>query len=138
MKTLKIGYENREMLIDDIYVHDSFFAGFCYNYEEKKISFSCKNNFLKKCFSFDFQNVIFLNVQSCGFWGGGNCVLWIELLENSKYMQELVARANKTNSFEFSALDTKTRFLEIEIQINSGDAIFIICESLDFLEEDLE
>ena len=56
-----ITYQNKEKA-DSIYVHDSIFSGFLYNYEKREIVLSCKNTYLKKKFQIVFSNVVYANL----------------------------------------------------------------------------
>ena len=46
---MRFNYQNQEK-VNDLYVHDSDFEGFCYDYDKRQIKLSCKNRFLKKYF----------------------------------------------------------------------------------------
>lgn len=137
----EISYLNKKILEDEIYIHDSFFTGFCYDYLQKQIDLSCVNYFLNKKFFFKFQKVLSFDMQSCNFWGSDNRILWIELVEESSFMKGLVEQEEAINGslpFIPSVLDNTEKLLEIKIQISSGDVLFIICELVEFQEEDLK
>ena len=44
---MKINYINKNE-IDNLYLHDSIFYGYQYNYDERIISFSCENKLLRQ------------------------------------------------------------------------------------------
>lgn len=130
-----IDCKNKES-IKDLYIHDSIFDGYCYNYSKRQISLSCENSFLKKRFDFIFNNVIFSSMQSCSFWHGGNSILDIYLEENTAQMNQLLEIQNSNQDlYEDSYIDKGINYLSVGIKINSGDMLFIICEKIEFLEE---
>ena len=131
-------YSNRKDL-EEICVHDSVFYGFEYNYSEKQIKFNCDYSFERTNHSFVFNNVIFLNVQTCFFWcDGGSNILWLSVEDDSVYMDELYRLKAKNEPCYNSCLDKDISYLQLEFQLNSGDTIFIICESVDVEETPCE
>lgn len=128
-------YENRDQL-DKQYIHDSEFNGYRYDYNERKIIISCIDSFYKRRIQLIFCNVIFSEMQSCLFWYGGNSIYDIWLEKNSYQMQHLlkIQKSNK-DKYDYNCLTEGINYLEIKIQINSGDTFFIICESLNWVEE---
>ena len=95
-ESMRINYNSKE-IIREIYVHDSLFCGFNYNYDERIISFTCKQitvceqiSYCKK-HHFNFNNVIACNMQSCVFWGEGYNILSFSYEENSPYFKQLLA-----------------------------------------------
>lgn len=123
-------------IIDNIYIHDSIFSGFSYNYKSREIFLECEQRYLNKRFRFLFHNVILCNMQSCSFWHGGNSILDISLEESSSQMNELIEIQNQHKElYKGSYLDQGISYLQIKFEINSGDILFIICESFDLEEE---
>jgi hypothetical protein len=128
----KIDYNNKNE-INNLRVHDSEFNGLCYNYKKRQISFSCKNSFFNEDFEFIFNNVIFCSMQSCSFWHGGNNILNIYLEENSAHMKQLIEIQNSDmDLYDGSYLSKGIIYLPIEMEINSGDKLLIICESINY------
>lgn len=129
-------YSNRYE-INDLYVHDSLFKGYSYDYQKRQITFSCENHYLKKSFNFEFSNVIFSKLQSCCFWGA-NCfyIYDIELKENTDDFKQLMNIKNiKPDWFKHSYLDKNNiKYITVEILLNSGDTLLIICESVNLTE----
>lgn len=132
-------YSNRKDL-EEICVHDSVFYGFEYNYSEKQIKFNCDYSFERTNHSFVFNNVIFFNVQTCFFWCvGGPNILWLSVKDESSYMDELnKVQTENEKLYKYSCLDRDICYLQLEFQLNSGDTIFIICESVDVEETPCE
>lgn len=124
-------YSNRKDL-EEICVHDSVFYGFEYNYAKKQIKFNCDYSFNMTKTSFVFNNVIFFNVQSCKFWGTAINILWLNVEDESSYMNELnKVQTENAENYKYSSLDKGISYLQLEFQLNSGDTNFIICESVD-------
>ena len=128
-----ITYENKKQ-VDDIYVHDSTFTGFLYNYEDREIVLSCKNIYLKKELHFVFSNVVHVNLQSCSFWHGGDSIYALYLGDASVQEQILRAYGENNNWLEGSYLDEGISFILVVIQINSGDVLEILCEGIEYIE----
>ena len=129
---MKINYINKNE-IDNLYLHDSIFYGYQYNYDERIITFSCENKLLNKKFNFTFNNVIFCSMQSCLFWGGGDSIFDICIKENEIEKEQLIKIQNSNKAYhDFSRLSKKGTFFTVELQINSGDTLTIICEDLDY------
>ena len=53
-----------------------------------------------------------------------------------KRYQEL--RSSEKETIKFSCLDKNVSYMPIEIQINSGDMLYFLCECVDFFEKDLD
>ena len=129
--------ENKSV-IDDLYIHDSIFTGFNYDYINRKVYFVCENPYLNKKFDFKFHNVLLLDMQSCSFWHGGNRILDIFIEESTPRMNELFEIQKQYKElYEGSYLDQKILYLQIKFQINSGDVLLIICEYIEFEEQNI-
>lgn len=122
--------------IDGLYVHDNVFNGYIYEYEKHIVKMTCFDERKNVNRELVFNNVIFIENQSCEFWGSGNSIydIWVEK-DNSKLVllrkHYLDIAPNINNSNELDIFD---KYIEICIQLNSGDKISILCESLELLE----
>ena len=134
---MRIRFENKNQL-NNIHIHDSEFAGYCYDYDKRQVCFSCNNIFDKKVVSFVFENVVLLHLQSCSFWHGGNSILWMSVLDKNEYLEELISQqlAN-AEKFKSSYLDRGIQYVALEFTIHSGDTLLIICESISYSESSL-
>lgn len=126
--------KNREK-VDELYIHDSEFAGFSYDYDKRVVYLNCDNYYLKKRFKFVFHNVIWCGMQSCLFWGGGNSILDIHLEEPCAKMEELYTMSEKMRP-PFH-VNRSISYLPVGFLINSGDTLLIICEAMKMTENDL-
>ena len=134
---MNINFANKNE-INNIYVHDSIYEGFTYTYNQRTIEMNCKNFYLHKEFHFQFNNVIFCEMQSCSFWRGGNYILNISLEENSQQLNDLLKlQSQHKDLYKGSYLDREINYLSIRVEINSGDTMLIICENVDFVENDM-
>lgn len=134
---MRFTYENRDQL-DKQYIHDSFFEGFYYDYEKRQISFSCMDGLFEKRINLLFDNVIFTEMQSCEFWGPGNSIyaMWHE--EDTHQMRHLKDTANlNKGKYDDSFFTDEKKYIQIQIQLNSGDSLLIICESMEWNEKSL-
>ena len=89
-----------------------------------------ENLYLRKGMELEFENVIGIHMQDCGFWGGGNSILGIYPGDG-----QLLARYRETaqinQNFDFADLiDPENEFIEFEIEINSGGNLLVVCEAL--------
>lgn len=86
---MKFVYENRKE-IDEQYLHDSYFEGFQYDYDKRQIYISCIDGRRKKVNHLYFENVIFLEMQSCQFWAPGNSIYDIWNEDDSDHLKKLI------------------------------------------------
>ena len=132
---MKINFENKNEL-NKLYIHDSEFFGYCYNYSKRQISFLCDDLYYRKRTQLIFSNVILSNLQSCSFWHSGSSILYVNLEENPSQLQELMEiQKEKQDIYEGSYLDRGIKYLPIVFQLNSGDTLLIICETMEWTEE---
>ena len=127
--------------INHIHIHDSSYEGFRYDYDNRLIEMRCENDYLKKKFTLIFHNVILFEVQSCMFWHGGNAIMYIALSDDSPLAKKYQDLQNMDREkLELTCLDKNDgiQYIPIEIQINSGDMLYLVCESVDFNEEELD
>ena len=76
-------------------------------------------------------------MQSCLFWKGGDSILVVYLDENNDELKHLIEIQNsKPDLYDGSCLSESTDYLPVVFEINSGDVLLIICESLDIIEEE--
>lgn len=135
---MRFTYQNRKE-IDNQYIHDSQFMGFEYDYDKREIRIFCDNYYVHKRNRLFFRNVIFLEMQSCEFWGMGNSILEIWAEENTEQIKSLMEKFEESKQpDDICRLVDGTKYLEIGMLLNSGDTMLIICESLYWEQESLE
>ncbi|HIW51152.1 MAG TPA: hypothetical protein IAA10_09410 [Candidatus Blautia intestinavium] len=134
---MKFTFKNKKE-IQNLYLHDSLFKGFTYDYEERKLSLSIMNEEESKKIVLTFSDILFLKMEAYGLWGKGveriNS-MWLE--EKSDYMnkaQKLLAE-EKEKYPECYEHAPAINYFQINLQVLSGDEISIICESMDWEEE---
>lgn len=134
-----INYSNREET-DKIYLHDSEFEGFKYDYENRQITMTCKNYYFKKISYFKFNNVIFSRLQSCGFWGFTLRIYAIYVIETPvEFVQEIAnVQEERPDWIKSSYIGDGTEFFAVEIKVISGDAFQIVCESIEYTESEFD
>lgn len=128
-----IVFENKH-LIDNIQIHDCEFVGYSYDYIKRQVSISCRNIFEKRITDLIFENVIFLQLQSCSFWHGGNAIMWMDTCDWGEHLVNLSKQADGCTD---SYLSQGIQYFAIELTINSGDTLLIVCERLIHLESPL-
>ena len=125
-----------EDLINDLYIHDSTFDGFFYNYTKRQIDLVCNNTLRKVRFHFQFNNTLSCYLQSCSFWHGGNSVMDVCVEKNSPQMDELnKLQEQHKEIYEGSYLDRGIIYMQVKFLLNSGDTLLVICENIHFREE---
>lgn len=128
-------YENAKA-IEDIYFHDCTFEGFVYDYDQREVRFAMNHDWMGKRYSLRFQNVVALQVQGCGFWGGCNAVyhLWID--DDPAYFHSLEElQTQNAESYRYSQLDQGIRFISLILQTIGGDELKITCQQVEVTEE---
>lgn len=135
---MKFTYANRQDL-DEQYIHDSEFEGYHYDYDNREIVFSCVDGFGEKRIHLAFHGVIFVEMQACAFWmpwANSICHMWHE--ENTPQMDRLIDLVNSDREYyDKNYLTEGIDYIQIRIQILSGDTLLIICEDLEWTEEKL-
>lgn len=137
-------YQNRKE-INKVYLHDSLFYDVIIDIEKKTIEMNLnrwepdKYDEYNKC-KVTFENVLHFEFDRLDFWGsGGECINTIFLGDDNlpnKYIKEKLEKAteeyrakNCSNPEDFFSKD-KERFINIGLEIMSGDIISIICEKM--------
>lgn len=135
---MHIGWKNRKLL-DEFRIHDSEFGGLNYDYDKRIIEIICSNYCLEKMFNITFNNVILFEVQSCCFWSEGNNIRGMYIEECSHNLKELkkIQNDNKED-YQGSYLNRGFTYMEVTIELNSGDEIHIICQSVDCIENEMD
>lgn len=77
-----------------------------------------------------------MEMQGCGFWGGGNAVYHLGNDDNPEYFHRL-EQLQTQNPANFR-LDQDIRFLSVIMQLNSGDELKITCQTLEMTEDALQ
>ncbi len=127
---------NNKAVINNLYIHDSYFQGFTYNYTDHSIVFECINPYLNKTFIFKFINVIFFSTQECDFWGGGDRILEWYSDDCQDILTHLFQEQKGIDNQYLELLEVKYRpYIQICFLINSGAQLTIICEKVDFIEK---
>ena len=137
-----IDYTNRE-LIKDICLNEGIFIGCSYDYTEKELSLAIRQTIsnsqtimVDKYFTFSFLNVIYLDVQGCELGEESNQIACIYLDEAETKLKALKSELEQ-NSFIGFLLDKDIDFFTVGLEMTSGDNITVICESIDYMENDL-
>lgn len=123
---------NNQYAIEDLYLHDSIFQGFCYDYESREISFACYNPHQRTKHSILLKNIVAFNVQSCEFWGAESRIydIWIDK-EPTYFEQLLQLQKLHKQEYEFSCLDKGVSYISVVIQLVSGDEFKFTCQTIE-------
>ena len=134
---MKFNWKNRNE-IDDIYIHDSIFKGYFYDYEKREIELYCEYIYSEEEIDeikFVFHNVIMNQLQSCCLWGTGIHVLVVYYDENNILLEEAkqqVEEAKRKWGRVTFIDDEKMEYLPIVFEMNSGDILMIVCEEFEY------
>lgn len=101
---------------------------------------TCKNYYLKKIYDFKFNNVVFNRLQSCGFWGFTFRIYAIYVIEiPDDFIREIAdVQEERPDWIENSYIGDGTEYFAVEIKVISGDALQIVCESLEYTESNFD
>ena len=117
--------------IEQLGVHDCVFSGFSYDYENRKVDFVLVDPIARIDHVFCFENVIFIDLQSCSFWHGGCNVIDMYVnelpLAQERYWKD---EAGKHDWYIGSQLGKGIAYISVGLQLNSGDTLDIISETL--------
>lgn len=131
---MKITYQNKNVIEENISIHDALFEGFTYNYDNKCIHL-CVNEYHNGIkFNMNFVNVYGMEMFSYDAWGPGyNIMEWI-LVDSSedRFMRCLLS---SSEAYSFTRLISKDKLLGTSFTLNSGDTLTIVCEYIEFSEE---
>ncbi len=134
---MRIDYSNKGIIDSkDIYVHDAVFTGFNYDYENNIIEFEAIEYYYKKHFKFKFCNVLGFEMLSCDFWGRSPHInVWYTSDTNdlSTKMKDI----QREKKWELRLKDTN-KWVESIISFISGDTLTIVCEYIEFEENEYQ
>lgn len=124
--------------IEKINLHDADFEKVNFDYYTKNIEIKLINRSWKDSnYLLDFHNVLYYEMTCCDFWGGGyNVVCWSSL-DTTEIFDKLLRleRVEKAKSFngtpEQYTFMNLSEYLGIEICINSGDKLKIVCKEIE-------
>lgn len=137
-------YQNRKK-INELYMHDSLLIGLIVDMCNKKIDIDLNRWELseeyKKC-KVIFENVLHFEFDRLDFWAGdGGCINDI-YIRDDKISQEYIKKRLKYAIIEHRAKKCsdpvdffsheKDKFINICLQLMSGDIVSIICEKMTF------
>ena len=134
-----INDDNKEIIDSQIYIHDSIFSGFDYNYKERQLKIVSDNYFLKKTFCIKFYNIIFLNCNFLDMWGGDtDRILDWQMIESS-FSFDSVKEDYTVNPTAYidSKLDDNVIYFSTRFTLTTGSTIETTCEKIEFTEQPL-
>ena len=131
---MNINYHNIQ-LSKNLYMHDSIFFGYCYDYDKRTIHLTLLNELKNVIQKIVLNNVIISQLQGCSFWGGGNAIYYVCCYAEHPLFDQLnQIKAENIRNIEGSYLDMGINYIVFELQVNSGDSMCVICESVDYDE----
>lgn len=137
---MRIDFTNKDIINSkEIYVHDAVFTGFNYNYKNKYIIFECEETYYRKKFYFKFLNVFGFKMRECDWWGESQRILDWEAVDinNNSLTRELIEFRSDENQ-SISRLTNPNIIIESVFTLISGDTFTIVCEYIDFYEEEIQ
>lgn len=133
-------YKNKEE-INDIYIHDSYFADINLSINNKKIYITLEGEYLKnKSCSIILENVIHFEFDRLALWGGEENRILDIYLEKNDNAEEFINNKVKKEQEECSSTiiefaQEKNIFINVCIKTNTGDVTSIICEKMALIDE---
>lgn len=128
-----ISYKNLHE-IEEINLHDAYIENIIYNLSDKKISIKLESEWEKNDYNLDFLKVLYYEMTCCDFWGNGYNVICWSKLDTTEIFDKLLRLEMVENSRSRGTSQESMdlfEFFGIEILINSGDRLKIICKSID-------
>ena len=123
--------------IMDISLHDAYFEEVIYNNTYKEITIKLESEWGNVDYILEFHTVLYYEMVCCDFWGGGyNVVCWSRLDTTSifdKLLRLQVIEQSRSKGTSYSPMDLYDYF-GIEILLNSGDKLKIICKEIGITE----
>lgn len=123
--------------INKINLHDAYIENILYNHSEKNIKIRLENKWENGDYNLDFQNVLYYEMTCCDFWGSGYNVACWSILDATEIFDKLL-RLEKVEKAKSFSSDPKSHtymdlheYFGIDILINSGDRLKIICKLID-------
>lgn len=120
--------------LDRIYVSDACFTGFRYDPAARELCFEVADGFDPKTLRFRFHQVALFEMQSCAFWGTSpRAYFWEpDVDENDGIFACSLFRDAGDGEAVFQIPEG---YLESVLSLHSGDALTVVCQSIDFEEE---
>ena len=132
---LIVDYRN-SYLINHISLHDFEFKGIKHDYEKKYIELEIKKKSAETVpSSLSFQDVLYYEMTCCKFWGSGHHIICCNLMDTTNIYDKLLRLEQveyaKSNSIDRSPMNL-LEFIGVEIWLNSGDKLKVICKIFEF------
>lgn len=125
-----ISFKNQQAF-NELYLHDSIFLNFNFDYEHRMIKISYKNHEEQKLYELTFRQVVAFQAQTCCFWGPSSRIYHAWIDEDPVYFESLLRiQAENAEKYSSSNLDRGLSYISIVLQLISGDDIRITCESI--------
>lgn len=111
-----INYENKNIINDELSVHDAVFTGFNYDYKDKTINFQARE-YYGKTYYFKFLDILSFSMQADEPWSS-----------NSPRILEWYL----TDSDDMDSLQNWNQTVKSTFRLSSGDTLTISCGYIDF------
>ena len=132
---MNINFQNVH-LSKNFYIHDSIFLGYHYDYDKRTIQLTLLNELNNIVQRIVLNNVILSQIQSCSFWGDGNAIYYLRCYAEHPFFDQLNhIKTDNIRNIDGSRLDMGITYIVFELQVNSGDSMCVVCESVDYEEE---
>lgn len=139
---MQYNFQNIDQL-EDLYLHDSKFDGFRYYYlpdMQHAMEFTCDLRWPEKIkYSIRFLNVAYHEMQAFTLWSGGDAILWLDAACTSNAEIQSILDVDRTQinaeGWNTTKVESAVPLVTINIRLNSGDRMRVICESVVITEE---
>ena len=115
--------------IENINLHDAYIENVIYNHSNKVINVELESEWEKTDYDLSFHEVLYYEMTCCKFWGSGHHIICCNLMNcGGMIMKDFIEKA-ESNSESNTIMDL-SEYIGIDILLNSGDHLKIICKSV--------
>lgn len=119
--------------IENINLHDAYIENVIYNHSNKVINVELESEWEKTDYDLSFHEVLYYEMTCCDFWGCGYNVICWSKFDTTEIFDKLlrIDRIEKAESnSESNTIMDLSEYIGIDILLNSGDLLKIICKSV--------
>ena len=131
---MKIDFSNKEIIESrDVNIHDFVIADLKYAPMKNELFCLFRNDYLRQYCDIKYYNVLFVDIQSCDFWGVSPHVLDWELGEEyGNPLTKKVSELQKSHHYTTSRFKDYDKLVESILTFSSGNRISVLCEYIEY------
>ena len=113
--------------LNKISLHDSVLNDIIYVHSEKKNIINLESEWEDYEYNLNFVDVLFYEMTCCDFWGSGYNIIEWSVIDTFEIFCKLL-------EIEKNIIIDLNEYFGIEILINSGDKLNIVCKSINVIK----